>query len=56
MASIEDLSLLPKPRSVVACKGAYRLIGGYAALSASQLGLSHAPVEVLTSRLEQATS
>src|SRR5918999_1041104 len=28
MASIEDLILLPKPRSVVARTGAYRLTGG----------------------------
>jgi Glycosyl hydrolase family 20, domain 2 len=28
MASIEDLILLPKPRSVVARRGAYRLTGG----------------------------
>ena len=28
MASIEDLILLPKPRSVVARSGAYRLTGG----------------------------
>ena len=38
MASLEDLILLPKPRSVVARTGAYRLTGGSKIVCQGEIG------------------